>query len=81
MKSTILDAVQSVLADSGKPMDVNDIHRHIIDKNLFAFKAKDPIGVIRKVLRRHAIDGSSKDVSTRKYFRAAADSKFELVRS
>jgi hypothetical protein len=79
MKGTILEAIQATLKQFGSPMDVHDIHKSITEKNLYAFKAKDPVGVIRKALRRHSDNVETKDASRMKYFEVRPDGKYALV--
>lgn len=80
MTNAIVDAVRTVLATASRPMDVHEIHKQIVEANLHSLKAKDPIGVIRKVLRRHSDNAATKNASGRKYFHALTDGRFELSR-
>jgi hypothetical protein len=48
---TIAEAVQTVLKDSGKVMNVNEIYDQIIEKNLYLFGAKNPKGVLAQTIR------------------------------
>lgn len=51
----ICEAAETVLRDAGEPMHVRDIHRNIVHKGLFEFKAKDPISVLSRTLRKNAV--------------------------
>ncbi len=64
----IYEAAETVIRDAGKPMHVRDIHRNIVLKGLFEFKAKDPISVLSKTLRKNAAstEGSSGEAVFRK---------------
>ena len=50
---TILDACVTVLKDHGDAMHAKDILNEINQKNLFTFKAKDPLGMLKSTLRKH----------------------------
>ena len=52
-RTTILDAVVTVLSAEGKPRTCAEIHQLIVDRQLFTFRAKDPVGIIRSALRKH----------------------------
>lgn len=50
---TIIEAVTHVLKESGRPMSPNEVLSEIQRTNLYPFKTKDPLGVIRAQMRRH----------------------------
>lgn len=52
-RTTILDAVVTVLSGEAKPRTCAEIHQMIVDKQLFTFRAKDPVGIVRSALRKH----------------------------
>lgn len=52
-RTTILDAVVTVLSAEGKPRTCAEIHQLIVDKQLFTFRAKDPVGMVRSAIRKH----------------------------
>ena len=49
---TIAEAAAAVLREVYRPMDALEIHTRIIRRELYEFKAKDPISVISTVLRK-----------------------------
>lgn len=50
---TILDACIIVLDKSDSPMKAEEIYRQIVEQQLFEFKAKDPLAILRSALRKH----------------------------
>ena len=49
---TIAEAAAAVLREANGPMHAQEIHAQINSRQLFEFKAKDPISVISTVLRK-----------------------------
>jgi hypothetical protein len=49
---TIAEAAETVLREANGPMHAREIHAQINSRQLFEFKAKDPISVISTVLRK-----------------------------
>ena len=49
---TIAEAAAAVLREANSPMHAREIHAQINSRQLFEFKAKDPISVISTVLRK-----------------------------
>lgn len=52
-RTTILDAVVQALPRDNVPRSATEIHKLIVDKSLFTFNAKDPVGILRSALRKH----------------------------
>jgi hypothetical protein len=52
-RTTILDAVAVVLRDEAEPKSAKQIVERIVERNLFTFKARDPVGVVRAAIRKH----------------------------
>jgi len=52
-RTTILDAVVAVLNAEKGARSAAEIHKLIEQKNLFQFKAKDPLGIVRSAIRKH----------------------------
>ena len=52
-RTTIVDAVVQALPRDGSPRSSKEVHQIIVDKSLFAFRAKDPVGMVRSALRKH----------------------------
>ena len=51
---TIAEAAATVLREANGPLHAREIHAQINSRQLFEFKAKDPISVISTVLRKGA---------------------------
>lgn len=52
-RSTILDAVVAVLLAERAPQTMQEIYDLIVQKQLVAFGAKDPLSVVRAAVRKH----------------------------
>jgi hypothetical protein len=52
-RTTIIDACVTTLQEASKPLAPGEIYRRIIDKELFEFKAKDPLSILRSSIRKH----------------------------
>jgi len=68
-KMTITDAVTYVLKQGKEPLSHKVIFDRIIEKNLYAFGAKDPISVVRSKLRKHCYGLDFPSASPKKLFR------------
>lgn len=65
-RTTIMDAIVQVLPQDGLPRSSAEIHRLIVDKSLFTFRAQDPVSMVRAALRKHlATHGGSGQPSAR----------------
>jgi len=53
MSRTILDACVEVLKEAKEPLSAEEIHQRICERQLFEFKAKDPVAVVRATIRKH----------------------------
>ena len=52
---TIIEAIKEVLKDEPEGLSSADIYQRIIDKNLYKFGAKNPVGVVNGEIRRHCV--------------------------
>lgn len=52
-RTTILDAVVRALPQDGISRSSKEIHQLIVNKSLFTFGAKDPVGIVRSAIRKH----------------------------
>lgn len=59
-RKTILDAVVEVLRATPEPLSAAEIHQRIVAGEIYAFAAKDAIGVVRSSIQKHlrAVSGS-----------------------
>ena len=53
--NTIAEAALQVLKDAGSPLTQEEIFAHIIEKDLFNFKARKPVSVLSVELNRHCL--------------------------
>lgn len=53
MRITILEAAAQVVGEASHPLTAKQIHERIVAKELFAFKARDAVGVLRASIRKH----------------------------
>ena len=54
-KMTIIEAIKEVLKNEPAGLSSAEIYQQIIDRNLYQFGAKNPIGVVNGEIRRHCI--------------------------
>lgn len=52
---TIIEAIKEVLKNEPEGLSSAEIYRRIIDRNLYQFGAKNPVGVVNGEIRRHCI--------------------------
>lgn len=55
-KQTICTAALEALKSNNKPMSADEIYDFIIKNDLYKFKAKNPISVLKAELRKHTSD-------------------------
>ncbi len=77
-KITIVQAIAQVMRIAGKPLEVSDIYKEIINKNLYKFKADDPIHIVRGQIRRHCEGLDFASASSKKHFVITQDGKYWL---
>jgi len=78
-KKTIHEAVTAVLTKSRGAMTAQEIYEAIVRDNLYEFRAKDPLNVVRNQIRRHSINVKGAATSRTKYFRRVEGERFELL--
>jgi hypothetical protein len=52
-RTTILDAVVAVLKAEGTPRTIVEVQELIVKRQLYTFRAKDAVGVVRAAVRKH----------------------------
>ncbi len=52
-EGTIVQAIAKVMQMQNTPLSVSDIYNLIVDNDLYAFKADDPVHIVRSQIRRH----------------------------
>src|SRR6266496_5555421 len=79
MKHPIHKVISDVLKASGRPMTPREIYEAIAKDNLYAFKAQNPLGVVKTQLRRHCKELNFPSAQAVKYFSMTTDSRFQLL--
>lgn len=54
-KRTIILAIKEVMLSHGKPMTAQEVYDAITARNLYSFKASQPVHVVRSQIRRHCL--------------------------
>jgi hypothetical protein len=61
-----------------QPMTISDITQAILDKNLYAFNAQEPRGIVRGAIERRCEGVNRKTSIEPKYFKKLPDGKYGL---
>jgi restriction system protein len=75
---TIVEAIQTVLADARDPLSIDQIYSTIIERNFYVFKAIDPKSVVRSQVRRHCLELDFPSASPVKYFKLVGEDRYAL---
>lgn len=75
---TIWEAENVVLEEARGPLHVHEIYERILAHNLYNFKAKNPLHVLRGEIRRHCENISFPSAYKDKYFVRVADGRYAL---
>lgn len=78
-KQAIHRAISTVLEHEGRPLTADEIHSLIIERELYSFPAKDPVGVVRNTLRRHCVDLDFATANKQKYFSRDVNQRYSLL--
>jgi restriction system protein len=78
-KITIVEAIQEVMLAAGKPMTVSEVYEAIVSKNLYTFKADQPIQIVRNQIRRHCKGLDFQSASDKKHFELLPDGKYYVL--
>lgn len=65
---TIIEAIKEVLKSTPQGLSSAEIYQLIIDKNLYKFGAKNPVGVVNGEIRRHCVGLDFPTASPVKHF-------------
>jgi hypothetical protein len=76
---TIVDSAATVLREARRPMTAPEIYAAILERKLFQFKAKQPIQVLIKQLRRHCVGVENADSSASKVFARQDEAHYTLA--
>lgn len=78
---TIIEAVLQVMRESGAPMTPTQVFDAIRSKNLYAFGAQSPIGVVRSNMRRHSDACPPGIAAAIQYLKANSKESYSLLPS
>ena len=78
-KHTICSAAIEALKNANKPLTINELFDFINSNNLYQFKAKQPINILKAALRKHTFGVSSKEKMGVSYFKLNSDGKYQLL--
>ena len=56
MRRTIAEAIEMTLDEAGQPLTPHEVHRAIVKKDLYRFRADNPADVVRSQIRRRCVD-------------------------
>ena len=70
---TIIQAIQKVLEIYNRPLNIDEIYKYIIENNLYQFKAKKPLDIIRVTIRKHCYQLDFSSSKNKKYFQIFLD--------
>ncbi len=76
---TILEAIFEVMRESGQSMTPKEVYRSICDRELYTFKAIDPLGVVSGQIRRHCLGLDFPSAENIKFFQLENDGTFSLL--
>ncbi len=68
---TIIESIKVVLSESSEGLTAKEIYNRIVEKDLYAFKAKNPAHVVNSELRRHCYGMDFPTASPNKHFAIA----------
>jgi len=74
---TVIEAILAVLRERQAPMSASELLAEIQKKNLYAFKTKDSLNVVRAQLRRHTEGYDRPDASAAKLIRQVNHDSYE----
>jgi len=80
-KLTIIQAIQQVMVQTQRPMTIQEVYNGIIDKQLYRFKADDPVHIVRNEIRRHCLGLDYASASPRKFFEFTGDGRYFVLDS
>lgn len=78
--NTIHEAVTIVIRETGRPCTLDEIISAIRARDLYAFKVKDPRGVIRQAIRRRCEGYANLDRTGDQLFREVEGRRYALIK-
>lgn len=77
-KQTICTAAIETLRTNGKAMRASEIYDFIIKNNLYQFKAKEPLNILKSELRKHSEGITLTGKSGTKHFQIQKDGSYVI---
>ena len=77
---TVIEAILTVLRDQKAPLSGAEILAEIRKRNLYSFKTKESLNVVRAQLRRHSEGYDRADASSAKSIRQVTPDAYEALR-
>ncbi len=77
--TTIPQVIAQVLRANKEPMTPREVYDAIVDANLYAFKAQDPLSIVKAQLRRHCEGLNFPSARAVKFFAMAENGKYRLL--
>jgi len=78
-KKTIILAIKEVMLSHGKPMTVQQVYDAIVSRDLYSFKASQPVHVVRSQIRRHCFDVDFPSAVDLKHFENRGKHKYYVL--
>lgn len=78
-KHTICTAAIETLKTNGKAMRANEIYDFIVKNNLYQFRAKEPLSILKSELRKHSEGITLAGKSGTKYFQIQKDGSYAII--
>lgn len=75
----LADAIVRILSASQTPLDPREVLKRLLEDGAYEFRTKDPHGIVRNCLSRHAIQNTHSCSSKRKLFHRCDDGRFEVA--
>jgi hypothetical protein len=79
LNMTIIEAAIAVLSNNKEPLSAESIYQEICRQELFIFRAKKPIVVLRAELKRHSSDYSGKNPPSKFKLKQHPDKTYSLI--
>jgi hypothetical protein len=78
-KHTICSAAIESLNKASRPLSINELFESINSNNLYQFKAKNPISILKSTMRKHTEGVVTKESKGISHFRLNSDGKYQLL--
>lgn len=79
-KHTICSAAREIIKKNQKPMTALEIYDLIVREKLYAFKAKQPLAILKSTLRKHTEGVASGAKMGIPYFKMDESGRYHLLK-